>query len=265
MDSEEDSDYGGYDSSDDEDYIPDDFSGDDEVEEKPKARKVKSPPKRSSTRRRGTRFAREDESEESEDEEEDEDEVDEPEYEDENEEEDKKEDDIDGEEKQRIDNIWESMKTDASTKKDSSKKEVVKKLMENNEKHEDDNACKESHDTKDDCKSQTPGDSRLGLAVESKNDNATPSKVSIEASGSKKRSGGLNSVLGTIEKKQKLSTLEQSKQDWESFKKDQGIQDDLRTNAKDGYLAKQEFLQRVDVRKWENERELRLATGRGKK
>ena len=31
------------------------------------------------------------------------------------------------------------------------------------------------------------------------------------------------------------------------------------------YLSKQEFLQRVDYRTWENERELRLATGRSKK
>jgi len=72
-------------------------------------------------------------------------------------------------------------------------------------------------------------------------------------------------VVGSLSKKQKLSTLEKSKHDWDSFKKEKGLEDELRNNSKDGYLSKQEFLQRVDYRTWENERELRLATGRSKK
>lgn len=52
------------------------------------------------------------------------------------------------------------------------------------------------------------------------------------------RGGGLSSVLGQLGKKNKLSTLEKSKLDWDSFKKDEGISDDLQTfnKGKDGYV-----------------------------
>jgi hypothetical protein len=44
--------------------------------------------------------------------------------------------------------------------------------------------------------------------------------------------------------------------DWESFKDKTGIDEELRKKAegKDAYLVKQEFLQRVDLRKFEQEK-----------
>lgn len=43
-----------------------------------------------------------------------------------------------------------------------------------------------------------------------------------------KRPSGLSSLLGKIgSKKQKMSTLEKSKLDWENFKEEEGIGDDL--------------------------------------
>lgn len=77
-----------------------------------------------------------------------------------------------------------------------------------------------------------------------------------------KRSGGLTSVLGKISKKPKMSTLEKSKLDWETFKDQEGIEDDLRNFNKDGYLEKQAFLQRADERQFEIEKDMRKGTRR---
>lgn len=72
-----------------------------------------------------------------------------------------------------------------------------------------------------------------------------------------KRKGGLSSVLGQISKKPKMSTLEKSKLDWESFKDHEGIHQELQNYNKDGYLEKQGFLQRTDERQFERERDMR--------
>lgn len=72
-----------------------------------------------------------------------------------------------------------------------------------------------------------------------------------------KRRGGLSSVLGQISKKPKISTLEKSKLDWESFKDQEGIHDELQNFNKDGFLEKQAFLQRTDERQFEIERDIR--------
>lgn len=71
--------------------------------------------------------------------------------------------------------------------------------------------------------------------------------------------GLLNDLLG---KKKKLSTLEKSKLDWENYKKAHGIAEDLQNHnrGKDGYLEKQAFLQRTDMRQFEIEKNLRAKT-----
>lgn len=75
-------------------------------------------------------------------------------------------------------------------------------------------------------------------------------------------SGGLGSILGQIGKKNKLSVLEKTKLDWTSFKKKQGIEEELQVHNKgrDGYLERQDFLQRTDVRRFEIEKSLREVT-----
>lgn len=46
-----------------------------------------------------------------------------------------------------------------------------------------------------------------------------------------KRSSGMSSLLGKIgAKKQKMSTLEKSRLDWESFKEEEGIGEELATH-----------------------------------
>lgn len=74
--------------------------------------------------------------------------------------------------------------------------------------------------------------------------------------------GGLGAVLSQIGKKNKLSTLEKTKLDWNNFKRNQGIEEELQTHnkGKDGYLERQDFLQRADVRQFEIEKTFRQTT-----
>ncbi|XP_014243170.1 craniofacial development protein 1 [Cimex lectularius] len=73
--------------------------------------------------------------------------------------------------------------------------------------------------------------------------------------------GGIASILGQLGKKGKLSTLEKSKLDWDRFKKDEGIDEDLEmyNKGKNGYLERQDFLQRTDLRQFEIEKNMREA------
>ncbi|KAM4801319.1 craniofacial development protein 1 isoform X1 [Urocitellus parryii] len=90
-----------------------------------------------------------------------------------------------------------------------------------------------------------------------------PSAVpSIPAGSGLKRSSGMSSLLGKIgSKKQKMSTLEKSKLDWENFKEEEGIGEELaiHNRGKEGYIERKAFLDRVDHRQFEIERDLRLS------
>lgn len=90
-----------------------------------------------------------------------------------------------------------------------------------------------------------------------------PKDVQDSQSSGIKRPGGLGSVIGAIlNKKQKLSTLQKSMLDWNSFKKDEGIEEELdqHRRGKDSYVDKQAFLQRSDLRQFEIERDIRLSS-----
>ncbi|XP_070854308.1 craniofacial development protein 1 [Drosophila suzukii] len=69
----------------------------------------------------------------------------------------------------------------------------------------------------------------------------------------------IGSLINKPEKKKKLSLLEKSQMDWKNFKKYEGIDEQLRTHnkGKDGYLDRQEFLERTDLRQFEIEKNLR--------
>ena len=70
----------------------------------------------------------------------------------------------------------------------------------------------------------------------------------------------LDSVLSQIAGKKQLNTVEKTSNDWEGFKEqDKTLQDELERNAqsKNAYLVKQDFLNRVDHRKFELEKEER--------
>lgn len=50
--------------------------------------------------------------------------------------------------------------------------------------------------------------------------------------GAQRSSGGIGSVLSQLGKKGKISTLEKTKLDWMSYKKDEGIEEELQTHNK---------------------------------
>lgn len=77
-------------------------------------------------------------------------------------------------------------------------------------------------------------------------------------------SGGLSSVLGQLGKKNKLSVLEKTKLDWTGFKDKEGIDEELQTHNKgrDGFLERQDFLERTDLRRFEIEKSIRQTTRR---
>ncbi|XP_074864459.1 craniofacial development protein 1 isoform X3 [Carettochelys insculpta] len=89
---------------------------------------------------------------------------------------------------------------------------------------------------------------------------ATP--TSLPTVSGVKRPSGMSSLLGKIgSKKQKMSTLEKSRLDWESFKEEEGIGEELaiHNRGKEGYIDRKAFLGRVDHRQFEIERDLRLS------
>ncbi|XP_074644772.1 craniofacial development protein 1-like [Tubulanus polymorphus] len=97
-------------------------------------------------------------------------------------------------------------------------------------------------------------------ASSSSTENAGETVKSPIVPGIKRPAGGLGSVLGKISKKPKISTLNKSKLDWDSFKEKEGISEELQTHnrGKEGYLERKAFLERTDLRQFEIEKNLRL-------
>ncbi|EDV38207.2 uncharacterized protein Dana_GF11025 [Drosophila ananassae] len=87
------------------------------------------------------------------------------------------------------------------------------------------------------------------------------SKKNIEKRAVKRPTGlgGVGSFINILGKKKKMSVLEKSQMDWNTFKSDEGIDEELRTHnkGKEGYLDRQDFLQRTDMRQFEIEKSLR--------
>ncbi|KAM9377133.1 craniofacial development protein 1 isoform 2-T2 [Pholidichthys leucotaenia] len=90
-----------------------------------------------------------------------------------------------------------------------------------------------------------------------------PSSLSHPPPGpSAKRPPGMSSILGRIGgKKQKMSTLEKSKLDWDTFKSEEGITEELaiHNRGREGYIERKNFLERVDHRQFELEKAVRLS------
>jgi len=82
------------------------------------------------------------------------------------------------------------------------------------------------------------------------------------SSSTTKRSGGLAGVVGSITKKPKMGCLDKSKLDWNQFVQEKNIREELSTHnkGKDGYVEKLEFLERADLRQFEQEKALREKT-----
>lgn len=46
------------------------------------------------------------------------------------------------------------------------------------------------------------------------------------------KSGGISNILGQLNKKNKLTTLEKSKLDWTTYKQEEGIEEEIRNHNK---------------------------------
>ncbi|XP_030366891.1 craniofacial development protein 1-like [Strigops habroptila] len=106
----------------------------------------------------------------------------------------------------------------------------------------------------------TSKEAKAFLKQQEKWQSAAPS--SLPTVSGVKRPSGMSSLLEKIgSKKQKMSTLEKSKLDWENFKEEEGIVEELaiHNRGKDGYIERKAFLERVDHRQFEIERDLRLS------
>lgn len=77
-------------------------------------------------------------------------------------------------------------------------------------------------------------------------------------SKSNKPQSSLEKVLADIKGPSGVSTVAKSSIDWDNYKEEEGLNDELRGVSKDGQLGKKDFLQRCDVRNFEIEKEQRL-------
>ncbi|CAG5124569.1 unnamed protein product [Candidula unifasciata] len=93
-----------------------------------------------------------------------------------------------------------------------------------------------------------------------------PSPLPLGVAVKRPAVGGLGTVLSKISKKNKMGTLVSllgsEPIDWDSFKKKEGIDDDLKiyNKGKQGYTERMAFLNRADQRQYEIERDIRLGS-----
>lgn len=96
------------------------------------------------------------------------------------------------------------------------------------------------------------------------NANKNNSSSKDESAGSGTGSGssapkaiGIDAVLSKINGPKKFTTIDKTNVDWETFKDKTGMEEELRKKAegKDAYLVKKDFLNRVDVRRFEQEKD----------
>jgi len=72
----------------------------------------------------------------------------------------------------------------------------------------------------------------------------------------KEETKGIDSLLLKMEGPSKISTIAKTSVDWDVFKEKIGMEEDLKSKAegKDAYLVKKDFLNRVDLRRFEQEK-----------
>ncbi|XP_040153160.1 craniofacial development protein 1 [Anopheles arabiensis] len=105
------------------------------------------------------------------------------------------------------------------------------------------------------------GGSKILASAESEKSSTVSTRPAAPKSTipSRSSSGGLGAVLNQLSKKNQLSTLEKTKLDWTSFKRQEGIEEELQTHnkGKEGFLERRDFLERTDLRQFEIEKSFR--------
>lgn len=77
-----------------------------------------------------------------------------------------------------------------------------------------------------------------------------------------RRSGGLSALTANLGKKQKMSTLQKTALDWQEYKQEEGLEDELQAavRSKGSFTERQSFLARADLRQFEIEKSIREKT-----
>lgn len=78
--------------------------------------------------------------------------------------------------------------------------------------------------------------------------------VSVSKKVCAKAAPKLDKVLSLMDEPKKVSTMDKTSMDWDKFKEKEGIEDELKQYTKDGYIEKQDFLQRLDQKRFEIEK-----------
>merc|ERR1712137_26895 len=81
-------------------------------------------------------------------------------------------------------------------------------------------------------------------------------KVEVKQSGTPVKKGNLDDIIGGL-KSRKISTIQKSKIDWEEYKKQNNLSDELQYHNKDGYLEKVAFKQRTEQRVYDLQKKCR--------
>jgi len=71
------------------------------------------------------------------------------------------------------------------------------------------------------------------------------------------KKAGIDAVLDELKGPKAVTAVAKSAYDWDTFKQQQGLEDSLRDASRKGFLANQDFLNRVDHRQFERERDAR--------
>lgn len=154
-------------------------------------------------------------------------------------------------------------------------------ILYKNEKKKDDNVHDDvmcsTHDSNEDTNIEKQNESSMSKSNEGNISIATNLKTPSESSSAvvstipqpqpapsqpqtQPIKSNIDKVLSKLNNDStKLSTIHKTNLDWENFKDISGINNELTTKAqgKDAYLIKQDFLQRVDLRRFEQEKEER--------
>ena len=82
----------------------------------------------------------------------------------------------------------------------------------------------------------------------------TAAAAAPESADSGAGANELDHVVDTLAKRRGVTTVEKSSYDWEAYKREKQLQDELKDAAKTGFVEKEAFLHRVDERQFGLER-----------
>ena len=174
-------------------------------------------------------------------------------------------------EKAKTDALWSAMNDTSSTSGQKKKKFSLASLQRKGKKKK-----KRSHQWKDMLKpsKKKRSESAVASAAEAakkilsapestaKIVNFAGKKMTVEMSASSevptaKKKSAIDGILDVLKDPKKISTVEKSSYDWDKFKEEKGLGEDFEKKAQHGYVSREEFINRVDWRQFNKERDIR--------